>query len=66
MPHHAGHRILVVSKDRTSIQTSRINAMMAGRGDMLLNRGNAAAWVGLCRREEQSDGTPGFIVIQPI
>src|SRR5256885_994304 len=37
MPHDARERVLVVSQNGTAVQAGRIEAVMAGRGDVLLS-----------------------------
>ena len=60
MPDDSRDRIFFVSIDRAGLHAPRVEAVMTGSGDVLINR----VLVGSPR--EQPDIAPGFIVIQTI
>jgi hypothetical protein len=56
---YAGEWIFVVGENRTSMHASRIDTMVAGGRNSLLER--IAPWV-----VKKSHTTPGFVVVEPV
>jgi hypothetical protein len=60
MTHDAGVFIFFISEHRAAIETGRVYAVMAGSGDNLLVR------LRFCSPVQQSDVTPGFLLVEAI
>ena len=54
-----GSRIFVVGQDRASIQAGRIDAVMAGRGDVLQG-------LGALRVDKEADSSPGLLRFEAV